>query len=103
MAPGITPETAFGLLVAVCIAQVGSLFSPTAGTTSRSPPGEVKNPRRNVPLSLAFGVFIVIGLYVGANLAYIAVLPLDKIQHAPVGSRGRRHAAGGVPVDRGGV
>jgi APA family basic amino acid/polyamine antiporter len=36
-----------------------------------------------VPLSLAFGTFIVIALYVGANLAYVAVLPLAKIQHAP--------------------
>ncbi len=83
VAPGITPETTFGLLVALCIAQVGSLFSADGWNNITFTAGEVKNPRRNVPLSLAFGTIIVIALYVGANLAYAAVLSLDKIQHAP--------------------
>jgi APA family basic amino acid/polyamine antiporter len=83
VAPGITPETVFGLIVAIGIAQVGSLFSSDGWNNITFTAGEVKNPRRNVPLSLAFGVFIVIALYVGANFAYVAVLPLDKIQHAP--------------------
>jgi APA family basic amino acid/polyamine antiporter len=73
----------FGLIAALCIAQVGSLFSSDGWNNITFTAGEVKNPRRNVPLSLAFGVFIVIALYVGANLAYVAVLPLDQIQHAP--------------------
>jgi len=83
VAPGLTPETLFGLLAAVCIAQVGSLFSSDGWNNITFTAGEVKNPRRNVPLSLALGVFIVIALYVGANLAYVAVLPLEQIQHAP--------------------
>ncbi len=83
VAPGLTPETIFGLFVAICVAQVGSLFAADAWNNITFTAGEVKNPRRNVPLSLALGVFIVIGLYVCANLAYVAVLPLDKIQHAP--------------------
>jgi APA family basic amino acid/polyamine antiporter len=83
VAPGLTPETVFGLIAALCIAQVGSLFSSDGWNNITFTAGEVKNPRRNVPLSLAFGVFIVIALYVGANVAYVAVLPLDKIQHAP--------------------
>ncbi len=83
VAPGLTPVTVFGLFAAICIAQVGSLFSSDGWNNITFTAGEVKNPRRNVPLSLAFGVFIVIALYVGANLAYVAVLPLDKIQHAP--------------------
>jgi hypothetical protein len=36
-----------------------------------------------VPLLLALGACIVIALYIGANIAYVAVLPLEKIQHAP--------------------
>jgi APA family basic amino acid/polyamine antiporter len=83
VAPGLTPETLFGLVAALCIAQVGSLFSADGWNNITFTAGEVKNPRRNVPLSLAFGTIIVIALYVGANFAYAAVLPLDKIQHAP--------------------
>jgi basic amino acid/polyamine antiporter, APA family len=83
VAPGITPLTAFGLLAALCIAQVGSLFCADGWNNITFTAGEVKNPRRNVPLSLALGTFIVITLYVGANVAYAAILPLDKIQHAP--------------------
>ncbi len=83
VAPGLTQDTVLGLVVALCIAQVGSLFSADGWNNITFTAGEVKNPRRNVPLSLAFGTFIVIALYVGANLAYVAVLPLAKIQHAP--------------------
>jgi APA family basic amino acid/polyamine antiporter len=82
-APGLTPETAFGLLVAICVAQVGSLFSADAWNNITFTAGEVTNPRRNVPLSLAFGTIIVIGLYFFANLAYVVVLPLTQVQQAP--------------------
>jgi Amino acid transporters len=44
---------------------------------------EVVNPRRNVPLSLALGTFLVIGLYLLANVAYLATLPFNAIQNAP--------------------
>jgi basic amino acid/polyamine antiporter, APA family len=83
VAPGLTPETLYGLIAALCIAQVGSLFSADGWNNITFTAGEVKNPRRNVPLSLALGTFIVIALYVGANFAYVAVLPLQQIQHAP--------------------
>ena len=45
--------------------------------------GEVRNPGRNVPLSLALGTAIVIGLYVLANCAYLMVLPFQGVQNAP--------------------
>jgi APA family basic amino acid/polyamine antiporter len=83
-APGLTPETAFGLLVALCVAQTGSLFSADAWNNITFTAGEVREPRRNVPLSLAFGTGIVIGLYILANVAYLAVLPFAKIQTAPL-------------------
>ncbi|MGA2213081.1 MAG: amino acid permease [Bryobacteraceae bacterium] len=83
VAPGLSPDTLFGLVAALCIAQVGSLFSADGWNNITFTAGEVKNPSRNVPLSLAFGTLIVIALYVGANFAYAAVLPLEKIQHAP--------------------
>ena len=81
---GLTPETSFGLLVALCVAQTGSLFSADAWNNITFTAGEVRTPRRNVPLSLAFGTAIVIGLYVLANVAYLVVLPFDKVQTAPL-------------------
>ena len=84
--PGIPAAAAsagaFGLLIAFCVAQVGSLFSADAWNNITFTAGEVKNPRRNVPLSLALGVGMVIGLYILANIAYACVLPIEKIQGA---------------------
>src|ERR1051325_7283413 len=54
---------AFGLFVAFCVAQVGSLFSADAWNNITFTAGEVKNPRRNLPLSLAAGTGLVITLY----------------------------------------
>jgi APA family basic amino acid/polyamine antiporter len=74
---------AMGMLIAVCVAQVGSLFSADAWNNITFTAGEVKDPRRNLPLSLALGTGLVITLYLLANVAYLFVLPLEKIQHAP--------------------
>src|SRR2546421_1729423 len=54
---------AFGLLVALCVSQVGSLFSADAWNNIPFTAGEVKEPRRNIPLSLAMGTAFVITLY----------------------------------------
>src|SRR5262245_15364271 len=81
--PGLTAATTFGLFVAVCVAQTGSLFSADAWNNITFTAGEVKDPRRNIPLSLACGTFVVIGLYLLANVAYLVTLPFDQIQHAP--------------------
>src|SRR6266498_2676778 len=74
---------ALGMLIAICVAQVGSLFSADAWNNITFTAGEVREPRRNIPLSLLFGTGLVITLYLLANVAYLCVLPLDKIQHAP--------------------
>jgi len=74
---------AFGIVVAFGVAQVGSLFSADAWNNIPFTAGEGKNPRRDVPLSLAAGTAIVIALYVLANLAYLVTLPLAQIQAAP--------------------
>src|SRR5207245_2884787 len=80
---GLTAATAFGLFVGICVAQTNSLFSADAWNNITFTAVEVINPRRNVPLSLAFGTFLVIGLYVLANIAYLAALPFSAIQNAP--------------------
>ncbi len=71
------------LIVVFAVAQVGSLFSSDAWNNITFTAGEVKNPRRNVPLSLAFGTLLVTVLYVLANVAYLCTLPLSAIQTAP--------------------
>jgi basic amino acid/polyamine antiporter, APA family len=71
-----------GALVAYCVAQVGSLFSSDAWNNITFTAGEVKNPQRDIPLSLALGTMIVITLYTLANVAYLVMLPLPAIQHA---------------------
>lgn len=81
--PGLAATTAWGLVVAIGIAQVGSLFASDAWNNVTFTAGEVKNPRRNVPLSLALGTAIVIGLYLAANVAYLVTLPLEALQQAP--------------------
>jgi APA family basic amino acid/polyamine antiporter len=82
--PAVTASAGvFGLVIAVCVGQVGSLFSSDAWNNITFTAGEVKNPQRNIPLSLAAGTGLVIGLYLLANLAYLCMLPLSDIQHAP--------------------
>jgi APA family basic amino acid/polyamine antiporter len=83
LAPGLDATTTYGMLIALGIAQVGSLFSADAWNNITFTAGEVKEPRRNIPLALAFGTGIVISLYLLANVAYLATLPFDAIQHAP--------------------
>src|SRR6266403_1660934 len=82
--PTITAASgAFGLFVALGVAQVGSLFSSDAWNNIGFTAGEVKNPKRDVALSMAFGTIIVTALYCLANLAYLFTLPLVQIQTAP--------------------
>src|SRR5262245_3029769 len=60
--PGLSAITAFGLFVAICVAQTGSLFSADAWNNITFTAGVVRDPRRNIPLSLALGTIVVIGL-----------------------------------------
>ena len=70
------------LLSGICAAMVGSLFSSDAWAGVTFIAGEIKNPKRNVGLSLFLGTFIVSVIYILANLMYVAVLPLDAITTA---------------------
>jgi basic amino acid/polyamine antiporter, APA family len=60
----------------VGVAMVGSLFAMDAWNSVTFTAAEVKNPGRNLPLSLALGTAIVVALYTLANVAYLRVLPL---------------------------
>lgn len=80
---GVGAASLYGLMVALCVAQSGSLFSADSWHDVTIVAGEVKNPRRNLPLAMALGCTAVIVLYLLANIAYLVVLPLPAIQHAP--------------------
>jgi basic amino acid/polyamine antiporter, APA family len=64
-------------LTVVAVAQVGSLFSADAWNNVTFTAGEVKNPQRNLPLSLTLGTGVVIALYIACNFIYLGALPLD--------------------------
>src|SRR6185437_14822431 len=82
---GLTAASAFGLFVALCVAQTGSLFSSDTWNNVTFTAGEVRQPRRNLPLSLFLGTSSVILLYLLANLAYLVTLPFEDIQQAQNG------------------
>jgi APA family basic amino acid/polyamine antiporter len=82
-----------GTLTVLAVAQVGSLFSADSWNNVTFTAGEVKNPSRNLPLSLALGTGVVIALYVGCNLIYLNVLPLDGVRNgATIFERGIKYA-----------
>ena len=83
------PVVLVGTLTILAVSQVGSLFSADAWNNVTFTAGEVRNPSRNLPLSLALGTGVVLLLYVLCNVIYLQVLPLD-------GS-----AAGATILDRG--
>src|SRR5207248_5170004 len=64
-------------------AMVGPLFAQTAWTNVTFIGSEVRQPGRNLSRALLYGCGIVVLLYLLANVAYIAVLSLDGLQHAP--------------------
>lgn len=70
------------LMAGMCAAMVGSVFSSDAWNGVTFIAGEIKNPKRNVGLSLFLGTMIVTILYILANLMYLAVVPLDEIATA---------------------
>jgi APA family basic amino acid/polyamine antiporter len=64
------------------VAMVGALFSSDAWNNVTFTAGEVRNPKRNLPLSLALGVAVVSALYIASNYAYLNVLTFHEIQTA---------------------
>lgn len=71
-----------GILTILAIVQVGSLFSADAWNNVTFTAGEIRNPKRNLPLSLAIGTGVVLLLYVLCNFVFLSVLPLAGDPHA---------------------
>lgn len=74
--------TTIAALGAVAAAMVGSIFSSDSWNNVTFIAGEIKNPQRNIGLSLFLGTLVVTVIYIATNLMYTAVLPLQEIASA---------------------
>lgn len=72
----VLPLTGIALVLAFGTSMIGSLFSADAWNNVTFIAGEIKNPRRNIPLALLLGTLIVTAIYFLANVSYLSLLPL---------------------------
>ena len=89
------------ILLLLGLAMIGPLFSSTAWNNVTFTGGETRDPGKTLPRALLLGTSSVVVLYLLANLAYLASLPFDLIQHAPqdrVGTAAMEAAMG--PIGR---
>ncbi|MFZ0663768.1 MAG: amino acid permease [Acidobacteriaceae bacterium] len=87
------PIALVGLFAIVAVVQTGSLFSADAWNNVTFTAGEVRNPKRNLPLSLALGTGMVLGLYILCNFVYLMALPMHGDPHgATAFARGIQYA-----------
>ena len=88
------PMVLVNMAVILAVVQVGSLFSSDAWNNITFTAGEVKNPKRNIPLSLVLGTGFVLTAYFLASLAYLLVLPMHGDPNgATVLARGIQYAS----------
>jgi basic amino acid/polyamine antiporter, APA family len=88
------PMVLVNVLVILAVVQVGSLFSADAWNNITFTAGEVKNPRRNIPLSLILGTGFVLLAYFLASFGYLLVLPMFGDPHgATIMARGIQYAS----------
>jgi APA family basic amino acid/polyamine antiporter len=71
--------TTFAALGAIAASMVGSIFSSDSWNNVTFIAGEIKNPQRNIGLSLFLGTLIVTIIYLLTNITYTALLPLQEI------------------------
>ena len=71
--PASIPWSRFGVAMIAC------LWAYEGWSSVSFVAGEIKQPQRNVPLSLGLGVAVIVALYVLANVAYLKILPISTI------------------------
>ncbi|MDE3054338.1 MAG: amino acid permease [Gemmatimonadota bacterium] len=76
--PGSFTVSAFGL------ALVSTLWAYDGWADLSFVSGEVRDPQRNIPRALVTGTLAVIAIYLLANIAYLAVMPVDQVRHSPL-------------------
>jgi len=80
---GSSPLVGLAVFGAIAAAMTGSIFSSDAWNNVTFVAGEMKNPKRNIGLSLFLGTLIITIIYVSANIMYLSVMPVDRIATAP--------------------
>lgn len=80
----IPESTSHNMIAMIGLAFAGAFWAYDAWNSVTYVSGEVKNPRRNIPLSLLWGTLIVIGVYVLVNIAYLYVLPINEMVKSPL-------------------
>ncbi|MBZ5677240.1 MAG: amino acid permease [Acidobacteriia bacterium] len=80
---GVAASSVFGLIIAIGVAQSGSLFSADAWHDVTFVAGEIRDPKKHLPSALVIGCTSVVLLYLLTNVIYLLVLPLPAIQQAP--------------------
>jgi APA family basic amino acid/polyamine antiporter len=76
------PLSGLALAIALGASIINPLFSSDAWNNVTFIAAEIDNPKRNIPLSLFWGTLIVTVIYILANIAYLALLPMEAIQNA---------------------
>jgi amino acid transporter len=79
----VAPEGSFAL-PAFGLALVSTLWAYDGWADLSFVAGEVRDPQRNLPRALITGTLGVIGIYLLANIAYLAVMPVDQVRHSPL-------------------
>ena len=80
----ISPATSANLVALLGLSLSGAFWAYDGWNNVTFISGEVKNPKRNIPLGLLYGTLIVIVLYVVINLAYLYVMPIEEIAGSPL-------------------
>jgi len=79
----LTPLAKTGLLSLFGVAMVKALWAYDGWNNCNMVAGEVKNPQRNIPLSLIYGTGGVMLLYLLANFVYFYILPVERVAASP--------------------
>ncbi len=73
----------FSNLEIISAATVGAIFAMVTWNNITFISAEVKNPEKNIPQALFWGVIIVMALYLFINVLYVFSIPIEQIKTAP--------------------
>ncbi|MHC1737204.1 MAG: APC family permease [Ignavibacteriaceae bacterium] len=78
------PDFSGNFIALIGLALAGAFWAYDGWNNITYVSGEMKNPKRNVPLSLLWGTLIVVGLYVFINIAYLYLIPIEEMKNSPL-------------------